>query len=173
MSQSLILLGKPILFNYKFNSERKQWIQLVPAGTVETVDDRGPFYVKNLQSIIKASFANAKATHWALPVDYEHSIDIAAPKGQPAPAAGWISEMQARDDGIWGLVEWTPKAFNQIKDREYRFLSPVLGSNLQNDVQLIVRESLTNNPAITLVSLNSVQKENLMENDNQFRVLPS
>jgi phage I-like protein len=34
--------------------------------------------------------------------------------------------MQAREDDIWALVEWTEKAAAHIKAREYRYLSPVL-----------------------------------------------
>ncbi|WP_297323050.1 phage protease [uncultured Bartonella sp.] len=158
MPSPTIFQVKPLLFETSPDNTRKQWIQLVPAGRVETVDNRGPFMAQNLNGIIETSFAEAKATSGSLPIDYNHSIDIAAPKGKPSPAAGWITKLEARNDGIWGLAEWTPTAFNQIKDREYRFISPVLVSTSSNVIRAILRASLTNNPALTLVSLNSANK---------------
>lgn len=43
-------------------------------------------------------------------IDYDHQTDIGVPKGGTAPAAGWITAFQAREDGIWARVEWTGKA---------------------------------------------------------------
>jgi len=34
--------------------------------------------------------------------------------------------LQARLDGLWGRVEWTPQAVEYLKNREYRYFSPVL-----------------------------------------------
>jgi hypothetical protein len=45
--------------------------------------------------------------------------------GGTAKAAGWIKELQVRDDGIFGRVEWTEAAAAAIKAGEYRYLSPV------------------------------------------------
>ncbi len=41
-------------------------------------------------------------------------------------ARGWIVELQARDDGIWGRVEWTGAGRALIEDRAYRGISPNL-----------------------------------------------
>lgn len=136
--------------------ERQQWVQLVTLGTMKTVDGRGPYIVDDAKAVISRSFQNISTDK--LPIDYEHAIDKLAPQGLPAPAAGWISQMEARADGIWGLVEWTPKAAQQVKDKEFRFLSPVLFHTKDFKVLAIGRASLTNNPNLTLKSLNAAEK---------------
>ncbi|RWE48621.1 MAG: hypothetical protein EOS24_34125, partial [Mesorhizobium sp.] len=62
-----------------------------------------------------------------LAIDYDHQTVFGAIPGVggKAPAAGWIKELQARDDGIFGRVEWTAAASAAIKAGEYRYLSPV------------------------------------------------
>jgi Mu-like prophage I protein len=83
-----------------------------------------------------------------LPVDYDHSIDLAAPKGLPAPAAGWIDQLEARADGIWGRVAWTARAAASIAALEYRHISPVFDHTRGGAVVRILRAALTNSPAI-------------------------
>lgn len=60
-----------------------------------------------------------------LPVDYFHRGET----GDDLPleekiAAGWISDLQARPDGVWGLIGWTDKARGFIAADELRYLSP-------------------------------------------------
>ena len=66
-----------------------EWIHLLPSGEAQTHDGRGPYDVTDLQSIIAASLADGDK----LAVDQDHSTDLAAPHGQPAPAWGWIVEL--------------------------------------------------------------------------------
>ncbi|WP_372426935.1 phage protease [Salinarimonas chemoclinalis] len=133
-------------------------IHLLPAGTFQCADGRGPFTVANASELISASFAIAAGQ--TLPIDYDHATDLAAPKGGPAPAAGWIASMHSRADGIWGDVEWTPAATERIRNREYRFISPVIMFGADGRVRRIARASLTNNPALVeLTSLNARRAE--------------
>jgi len=99
-----------------------EWVHLLPAGAVETVDRRGPYRVTDGEKLIAASFAQSPR----LPIDENHATDLAAPKGQPAPARGWITALEARADGIWGKVEWTEAGRQLVEDRAYRGLSPVI-----------------------------------------------
>lgn len=57
-----------------------------------------------------------------IPIDYEHQTlqDV------QAPAAGWIKNIVLRNDGIYGDVDWTDRAADYLKNREYRYLSPVI-----------------------------------------------
>lgn len=57
-------------------------------------------------------------------IDYEHQTDHTSENGQPAPAAGWIRELDVRGGALWGRVEWTAKAAASIAAREYRYISP-------------------------------------------------
>ncbi len=122
------------------------WVQLLPAasGVVHTNDSRGPYNVTDAQKVIDSSFASSAK----LPIDENHALDLAAPKGLPAPARGWIVEMQAREDGIWGRVEWTEAGQALLKDRAYNGISPVI--TLQKpkgrEILAIPRASLVNRP---------------------------
>lgn len=131
---------------------KAQWIHLLAAGSQNGRDGRGPFEAGNPRSVIARSFAAVSGG--VIPIDYEHATDLRAPKGEEAPAAGWISKMEARNDGIWGYAEWTPRGGQAVKDREYRFISPAL-AHANGQVLAILRASLTNNPNLTLVALNA------------------
>ena len=87
------------------------WVKLMPAGTFETREGRGPFTSGDragMQKIVDASKAYAGATD--LMVDYDHqSVFGAVPGvGGQAPAAGWIKQLEVRDDGIYGgnVLDW-------------------------------------------------------------------
>ncbi|WNJ89162.1 phage protease [Bosea sp. 685] len=128
-----------------------EWIHLMPAGTFSGVDGRGPFTLEAADEVIATSMAAGKLT-----VDENHSTDKAAPEGRPAPARGWIVEMQPRADGIWGRVEWTASGRALIEDKAYRGISPVLVAEKEGGrVVKLLRAALTNDPNLTLTTLHS------------------
>jgi phage I-like protein len=60
------------------------------------------------------------------PVDYHH-LSLSAVLPDQALAAGWIKNLEKRDDNsLWGSVEWTPKAAQHIRDGEFKYISPVI-----------------------------------------------
>lgn len=120
------------------------WIHLLPArqGAILTGDKRGPYHVADAEALIAASFSQGDR----LPIDENHATDLAAPKGLPAPARGWIVEMQARDDGIWGRVEWTEAGRELVASRAYRGISPVIFHDKAKRIIAIGRASLINKP---------------------------
>lgn len=122
-----------------------EWVQLTPVlnGEIATFDGRGPYQLKDAQAVIAASLAYERG----ILIDENHATDLAAPTGKEAPARGWIKEMQAREDGIWGRVEWTKAGRELVADKAYRGISPVM--TLQADkktVRMIPRASLVNLP---------------------------
>lgn len=127
-----------------------EWVHLTPAGTFRGVDGRGPFTLEDADDVIRTSMAAGK-----LPLDENHAIDLAAPKGGPAPARGWIVEMQARSDGLWGRVKWTAAGKRQVEEGEYRGISPVLMSTQAGKLVKILRASLVNDPNLTLTTLHN------------------
>lgn len=137
----------------------EQWVHLCPAGKFVGRDGRGPYLATDLNAIIQASARYAGKQ--LLPIDYDHQIDLSAKNGRPAVAAGWIKGMQARKDGIWGLVEWTAKAAEHIVSKEYRYLSPALiVSKDDGRVVRIERAGLTNNPNLNeLTALSSAETD--------------
>lgn len=40
------------------------------------------------------------------------------------PAQGWITRVEARDNGLWGEVEWTALGVETLTDKQYKFFSP-------------------------------------------------
>lgn len=55
-------------------------------------------------------------------VDWEHMSTADPP--QRSPAAGWVKSLNAKGDGLFALVEWTEEAAEEIRKKEYRFISP-------------------------------------------------
>lgn len=60
-------------------------------------------------------------------VDYNH----ASVMDREAPAAGWLTHAEIRpgtdgQQGLWGRIEWTQRAADKIRAKEYRFLSPTI-----------------------------------------------
>jgi phage I-like protein len=133
-----------------------EWVKLMPAGAVEAVDGRK--WTVDPATVVAASKAGVD-----LVVDYEHQTDHAERNGQPAPAAGWVKELEARPDGIWGRVAWTAKAAAHLAAREYRYLSPTFMHTKAGAVTRILRAALTNAPAIH--DLPALAREETTEKD--------
>lgn len=118
-----------------------EWVHVVPAGTFSGADGRGPYTLKNAEAVIAASMR-----HGALPFDENHSTEVAAVVGGAAPARGWIDRMEARSDGIWGHVEWTPEGRAIMEGKHYKWQSPVFNYTKTGDVVQVKSVALTNNP---------------------------
>ncbi len=128
-----------------------EWIELVPGGANIEGRDGRKFKNPSPDDII-AAFQNNAAP---LPIDVEHSSAIKAPQGEPAPAAGWIVEMEVRGEGaIWARVEWTEAGALSIRKREYRFISPGFLRDTNGVIREIIHAGLTNQPNFRLTSLN-------------------
>jgi phage I-like protein len=128
-------------------AELPGWLRLLPLGQVNLVDGRPPFKVdpEALTAMVKAF--GARGTD--LVIDYEHQ----SLKGGQAPAAGWIKDLEVREDGLWAQVEWTGKAGEYLKQREYRYFSPVLRLDpASRRPQELMNVALTNIPAIQGIS---------------------
>lgn len=129
------------------------WVQLLPAGTFAGRDGRGPYALGDAQAVIAATMAHQAGAD--LPIDYDHQIYRSEANGRPAVAAGWITELQSRSDGIWGRVEWTVRAAEHLKNREYRYLSPAYVHDRDGNVLRIEGAGLVNNPNLELTALAS------------------
>lgn len=124
-------------------AELPEWLRLLPLGEVNLVDGRPSFEVdpESLADLVKAF--GARGTD--LVIDYEHQ----SLTGGQAPAAGWIKDLEVREDGLWAQVEWTSQAEGYLKQREYRYFSPVLRLDpASRRPQELMNVALTNIPAI-------------------------
>lgn len=137
------------------------WVQLLPVvkGEVATFDGRGPYHVEDLNAIIQASMAWERG----IPIDENHATDLRP--GHEAPARGWITELQARGDGLWGRVEWTPFGRRLVKSKAYRGISPVLmvDPTDKRTVKLIPRASLVNVPNLRGLAALNTEETSRME----------
>lgn len=131
------------------------WVKLIPAGKVQGRDGRG-WENGNPQGVIDR-FLNFGVD---LPVDLEHATELKAPKGEPAPAAGWIKELENRGGSVWGRVEWNAIGQDLVGSKQYRYLSPVILYNKENnEIAGLTSVGLTNRPNLNLTALNQQQGE--------------
>jgi phage I-like protein len=132
-------------------------IQVIPYGRHET--DKGAFHLDEAgAALIIEDFTGRRND---LVIDYEHQTLT----GTEAPAAGWIKKLIDRGrDGVWAAVEWTDRARDYLRNREYRYLSPVFLKRLGDDRAVrLIGAALTNQPAIDgMVPV--VNKEHVNEN---------
>lgn len=128
---------------------------LFPSGTSHGRDGRGPYHLKDMAAVIEASTTDSIE----IAVDRDHQFDI-LPPGSEKAAAGWIKELQARADGIYGRVEWTPRARQQLADQEYRYISPVFFFDRQGVVKKITRASLVNDPNLEMKAVAAADRLN-------------
>jgi phage I-like protein len=138
-----------------------EWVHLMPLGEWKGADGRGPYRLDrpNADRVVAA----LQAAKRPLPIDYDHALDLAlgAKSGQPAPAAGWFSQAEVRDDGIWARVEWTARGSETIAAKEYRFISPVFNHDKTGRVLQLLRAGLTNTP--NFESLTALASQNQTE----------
>lgn len=142
-------LARPLCVETKAPS----WIELLPVGYIEGRDGRS-WNLTNPQTVLTAFLTDNKA----LPVDYEHSTEIKGPRGEKAPAVGWIEELALVEGLIMGRVVWTEEGKEAVSKREYRYVSPVFTHTKNGEVVRLTSVGLTNQPNLHLKALNNEQK---------------
>jgi len=137
-----------------------EWVEMIPAGP-QVLGRAGR---KGLNDRPQGVVDEFKARNTPLPFDWEHATEHKAPLGEPAPAAGWIEELEARDGAVWGRVAWTPKGAEMVANKEYRFHSPVFVYE-KTSLRIIALASagLTNTPNLHLTALNREEKKSMNE----------
>lgn len=116
-------------------------VKILPVGTVNS--EKGDFIVD--QESYKEMKAEMQRRGIDIVIDYEHQTL----KDVQAPAGGWVKDLIYTPEAIVAKVEWTPKAKEYLKNKEYRYLSPVVLTR-KSDSKAVVLHSLalTNTPAI-------------------------
>ncbi len=133
-------------------------IKILPLGVVHS--QRGDFVVDDESfGLIKKQFKDRKLD---LVIDYEHQTlaDV------QAPAGGWIKDLYKGNDAIIAKVEWTPRAAEYLKNKEYRYLSPVVLVRKRDQKATAIHSvALTNTPAIDgmFALVNSLDIEDISE----------
>ena len=136
--------------------EAPEWIHVTPAGPQLNGEDGRVFRMPDATSVARESLLDVGGRHRNMVLDWEHATQRKGRRGEKAPAAGWVTALQSRADGIWGRVEWTDEGRRSVEKREYRYLSPVLGLRPGSlEVQRVKTVALTNDPNLSLTALNS------------------
>jgi len=144
-------------------TDASDWVMIFPAGIVKGRDGRGPYVLDEMDKVVAASLRDSVE----LFVDRDHVADIAA-AGTAAPAAGWIKGMEPREDGIYALIEWTAAAAAQLRDKEYRYLSPTFWHDTAGRITRIDRVSLVNDPNFEMRAIAAQETSTETELENQM-----
>ncbi|MGA2191752.1 MAG: phage protease [Nitrospirota bacterium] len=118
-------------------------VQVLPSGEVAPKGKTKFLVDAEAIQLIIAAFSESATD---LVIDYEHQ----SLSGAEAPAAGWVKELEDRgEDGLWAKVQWTERAQQYLKLREYRYLSPVVLIRKDDGRAVeLLGVALTNMPAI-------------------------
>lgn len=139
-------------------AEVPEWIELIPAAAVAGADGRAWTNDKPADFIALSAQLKRIPAGWC--IDFDHQLQLAATPaiGGTAPAAGWITQLEARNGAIWGKVEWTDLGTEAVSKKRYRGISPVFAFDKSTKRVLgLVSAALTNNPNLNLVALNAAQ----------------
>lgn len=121
--------------------EAPEYIKVLPLGHVSS--EKGDFVVDD--ESFRTMKEHMQRRKIDIVIDYEHQTlhDV------QAPAGGWIKELVLKSDGVYARVEWTERAKRYLKNREYRYLSPVvMVRDKDRKVSQLHSAALTNTPAI-------------------------
>jgi len=106
--------------------------------------------------------------------DYDHESLY----GGKSIAAGWGKEIYVKNGEIHAKVEWTPKALEAIKNKEYRYLSNVLIFNYSDKNNASVRGTYLHSVALTnvpfqkdLPSIMNKMYQNIKKEDDMDEIL--
>lgn len=110
------------LLNRAFEVPSDGWYQIVPLGTWPVLDTLGGTS-KEIQQVIDARSIKALAEGFSgeLLIDYEH---FAHNPDKETRAAGWITGVQERQDGLYAQIRWSTQGEADVKGGAYRFISP-------------------------------------------------
>lgn len=110
------------IFPFEFDDSKKDGgalpdvIHLVPVGQWEH-DMYGPI-------IITASDIEEFIVNFNAGVRKGVFITCGHEGFQELPAAGWVTKVEKRPDGLWGYVDWNEIGKNALKNKEFKFFSP-------------------------------------------------
>jgi len=125
------------------------WLPMLPIGSFTGRDGRS-WVTNEPEAVIAKSLQYNK-----LPFDMEHATELKGPKGEPAPAYGWIDDMKIQGDQIWAHVEWNADGAALVQGKKYLYYSPAFHYTADGQVTKLSSSGLTNKPNLLFPALNS------------------
>lgn len=143
-----------------------EWIQVFPSGgeLVTASTDGRRWRLADPAAVV----AMSRIDGIPLAIDWEHAQDHKAPKGELAPAAGWIEELQVRGDTIFARVKWSERGRQSIASGEYRFFSPSFLHTRDGKVMRLLGGALVNRPAFPQMPALSRKQTNEEDMDKEL-----
>ena len=132
-----------------------EWIHIAPPGPVVQGRDGRQFRVEDAEAVIAQTRLPAM-------IDIDHQSFFGETRSY-----GWVDAIEFdegdgdREAGFWGHIEgWTPGGERLVLDRDYRFLSPAIHTEQEEDNEVAVLRAfenfaLTNRPNLTLQQLHA------------------
>ena len=97
------------------------WYHIAPIGDFP-VTTEGQRMMQVIDKKAVESMAAQPIEGAPLLVDYDHfSYD----PERSSEAAGWITALESRPDGLYAKIEWTDTGSTAVQNKRYRFVSPV------------------------------------------------
>lgn len=138
---------------FELGADVPEWVEVLPPGP-RIVGRDGRTWTHDPAQVIANTLAHTAGAD--LPFDYWHATELKAPRGEPAPAAGWAREYRINERGaVEARVEWTPAGRAAIESREYRYVSPVFLFDADGRIQRFSSFGLVTKPNLAIKALNS------------------
>lgn len=130
----------------------------IPIAIIGTFYKGGQKFTISRADIAEMSENFAKRGTGDVVLDYDHASEHPEDaQGQPIPAAGWIKAIEPEPDAngvAWASAEFTDRARDMIRAKEYKYISPVIAWGTRDrktgEVQgaTITSAALTNRPVL-------------------------
>ena len=157
----------------------RSWIQVLL--TAEKARN-GPWFFTITADDLAGYARSIAGGAWRIPIDRDHGGDRSNRDLRDTRAAGWFTGQSQvleagaiRPDGsnepapgpeLWAEVKWTPKALDEIRDGEYRFISPTWSfaqkdnkTGLMTKAKEIIAATLTNRPFFEMAPVKASEEE--------------
>ena len=123
------------------------WVQLIKYGEWPHPEHGNEVLTEERGRRFKENFDNNTVGR-KISINYEHGRSFA----HGTKAAATIEEVELREDGVYGRVDWTPTALSEIENGEWLYLSPEYYDEFDRDgdsiADVIWGAALTNTPVI-------------------------
>lgn len=148
-----VLSGLTVFAADAASGNAADWIKLTPRGAFTARDGRS--FVTSPEKLVE----RFKADGVAVPIDVDHATATRSSKGESAPAVGWIEELQARADGLYGRVNWLTEGLRILKERTHRYISPAFRADETGNATWLHSAALVASPAISMPAVAAAQTE--------------
>ncbi len=120
---------------------KEQEIKIAPRGTIKCRDGR--VYEIDPEALV----ARFEADGTDIAIDIEHALSSKDGNKQ-AGASGWVKKLLARDDGVYGLVEWGEDAIAALQAKKQKYVSPTFPHDKSGKAIWLHSVSLVAAPAL-------------------------